>query len=61
LDVLRSWVITPEQIRRQTRRVLQESSSTNKIFRWPSLPSQQKEPQRAKTPMVISLLRILLL
>ena len=58
LDVLRRLGVTPEQIRRQTRRVLQESSATRRTT--PGQPSAsepqkagaQPEKQAAKTPMV---------
>jgi ATP-dependent Clp protease ATP-binding subunit ClpC len=53
LDVLRKLGVTPEQIRRQTRRVLQESSAVNTR---PSGSSESKTPRqeqaRPKTPMV---------
>jgi ATP-dependent Clp protease ATP-binding subunit ClpC len=51
LDVLRKQGVTPEQIRRQTRRVLQESSATQRT----STPEQKPaKPEQAKpkTPMV---------
>ena len=51
LDVLRKMGVTPEQIRRQTRRVLQESS----VSRRTSTAGEQKpkqEQQKPKTPMV---------
>ena len=51
IDVLRKMGVTPEQIRRQTRRVLQESS----VSRRTSTTSEQKpkgEQQKPKTPMV---------
>jgi ATP-dependent Clp protease ATP-binding subunit ClpC len=50
LDVLSKLGVTPEQIRRQTRRVLQESSASRRssMERKPSKP----EKQRPKTPMV---------
>jgi ATP-dependent Clp protease ATP-binding subunit ClpC len=51
LDVLRKLGVTPEQIRRQTRRVLQESTSTTR-----QTQAEQKtarpEQARPKTPMV---------
>jgi ATP-dependent Clp protease ATP-binding subunit ClpC len=51
LDVLRKLGVTPEQIRRQTRRVLQEStSSTRQTAAEPKAGKQ--EASRAKTPMV---------
>jgi ATP-dependent Clp protease ATP-binding subunit ClpC len=54
LDVLRKLGVTPEQIRRQTRRVLQESSAARRTA---NPPEQQKAPQaegqsKAKTPLV---------
>jgi len=54
LDVLRKLGVTPEQIRRQTRRVLQESSAARRTS---TSPEQQKTPQaeqqsKAKTPLV---------
>ncbi len=61
LDVLRKLGVTPEQVRRQTRRVLQESSSTRRTST-PHEPqkaaqgeAQSQQPQQApkgKTPMV---------
>ncbi len=50
MDVLRKLGVTPEQIRRQTRRILQESTSTRRSLgdRKSSLP----EKQRPKTPLV---------
>ncbi len=53
LDVLRKMGVTPEQIRRQTRRVLQESSASKRT----STPAAEQKParqetQKAKTPMV---------
>src|SRR3990172_2358975 len=50
LDVLRKLGVTPEQIRRQTRRVLQESSSARRSSVERKAPAQEK--QRPKTPMV---------
>ena len=58
LDVLRKLGVTPEQIRRQTRRVLQESSSQT-----PAAPqrsekkgeqgaAQEKSKEKGKTPLV---------
>jgi ATP-dependent Clp protease ATP-binding subunit ClpC len=49
-DVLRKMGVTPDQIRRQTRRVLQESSSSRRsgVERKPA----NAEKQRPKTPMV---------
>ncbi|HSV85025.1 MAG TPA: Clp protease N-terminal domain-containing protein, partial [Levilinea sp.] len=51
MDVLRRLGVTPEQIRRQTRRVLQESSATQT----PAAPRAQrpeKEKESPKTPLV---------
>ncbi|HJW91949.1 MAG TPA: ATP-dependent Clp protease ATP-binding subunit [Anaerolineales bacterium] len=50
LDVLRKLGVTPEQIRRQIRRVLQESSTARKSALERKTP--QPEKQRPKTPMV---------
>ncbi len=50
IDVLRRLGITPEQIRRQTRRVLQEAS-TSRASAAPAKAAQE-EKKRAKTPMV---------
>src|SRR5512143_1364708 len=51
MDVLRKMGVTPEQIRRQTRRVLQESSAPSKQSVGESKP-QKQEQARPKTPMV---------
>jgi ATP-dependent Clp protease ATP-binding subunit ClpC len=51
LDVLRKLGVTPEQIRRQTRRVLQESTSTARQGPGEQKPARQ-EQARPKTPMV---------
>ena len=57
MDVLRKLGITPEQIRRQTRRVLQESSTASSTPN-PQAPSQgqsraqQRQEQKPKTPLV---------
>ncbi len=51
LDVLRKLGITPEQIRRQTKRVLQESSASRRTSA-PEQKAPQTEQQKAKTPMV---------
>ncbi len=50
IDVLRRVGITPEQIRRQTRRVLQETS-TSRTSTTPAKAGAE-EKKRAKTPMV---------
>ncbi len=51
LDVLRKLGVTAEQIRRQTRRVLQESSASRRTSA-PEPKAPQTEGQKAKTPMV---------
>ncbi len=50
LDVLRKLGVTPEQIRRQTRRVLQESTSARASVA--EGRSGMQEKQRPKTPLV---------
>ena len=50
LDVLSKLGITPDQIRRQTRRVLQESSASRRSSM--ERKSAKEEKQRPKTPMV---------
>jgi ATP-dependent Clp protease ATP-binding subunit ClpC len=53
LDVLRKLGVTPEQIRRQTRRVLQESSaSAAKQTSSSEAKASHQEPTHPKTPMV---------
>ncbi len=61
LDVLRRLGVTPEQIRRQTRRVLQESSASRRTStekeqkdqpQKASVTPQQGQQQGGKTPMV---------
>ena len=52
LDVLRKLGVTPEQIRRQTRRVLQESSTSRRTTSGKEERSSRQEKQKAKTPMV---------
>jgi ATP-dependent Clp protease ATP-binding subunit ClpC len=52
LDVLRKLGVTPEQIRRQTRRVLQESSASRRTSSGGEQKPSKKDPQKAKTPMV---------
>ncbi len=49
-DVLRKMGVSPEQIRRQTRRVLQESSSSRRSASERKSPQQEKQQQ--KTPLV---------
>jgi ATP-dependent Clp protease ATP-binding subunit ClpC len=51
LDVLRKQGVTPEQIRRQTRRVLQESSATQRTSAPEPKPAKAEQP-KPKTPMV---------
>jgi ATP-dependent Clp protease ATP-binding subunit ClpC len=50
IDVLRRMGVTPDQIRRQTRRVLQETSTTRRGA--VEQKAAQPEKQRPKTPMV---------
>ncbi len=58
MDVLRKLGITPEQIRRQTRRVLQESSSATSTpssqtpSQGQSRAQQRQQEQKPKTPLV---------
>ena len=57
MEVLRKLGVTPEQIRRQTRRILQESSTTSSATPTPtatpaSRPAQKKEEAKPKTPLV---------
>jgi ATP-dependent Clp protease ATP-binding subunit ClpC len=51
MDVLRRLGVTPEQIRRQTRRVLQESSTTQSSAA-PRAQRSEKEKESPKTPLV---------
>ncbi|MFN2195589.1 MAG: ATP-dependent Clp protease ATP-binding subunit [Anaerolineales bacterium] len=51
IDVLRKLGVTSEQIRRQTRRVLQEST-TSRTSVGERRSSEKEEKKRAKTPMV---------
>ena len=51
IEVLRKLGVTPEQIRRQTRRVLQESSAARRTST-PSEPKPKQEAAKPKTPMV---------
>ena len=51
IDVLQKMGITPEQIRRQTRRVLQESSTSRRTTSRESKPARA-EKSKGKTPMV---------
>ncbi|MFM8319326.1 MAG: Clp protease N-terminal domain-containing protein, partial [Chloroflexota bacterium] len=59
MDVLRKLGVTAEQIRRQTRRVLQESSSSQRTGNTPAAtadrtnkPGRQEQKEKPKTPMV---------
>lgn len=53
MDVLRKLGLTPEQIRRQTRRVLQESSASKRTGAQPEQkPARQEPANKPKTPMV---------
>jgi len=54
LDVLRKMGVTPEQIRRQTRRVLQESSASQRsgASQEPARVARSEQQSKAKTPMV---------
>ncbi len=52
MDVLRQLGVTPEQIRRQTRRVLQESSSTASSATPRGAARSEKEKESPKTPLV---------
>ena len=56
MEVLRKLGVTSEQIRRQTRRILQESSSTPSTSTPAATPnrptSQRQEQNKAKTPLV---------
>ncbi|MDZ4158781.1 MAG: Clp protease N-terminal domain-containing protein, partial [Anaerolineaceae bacterium] len=51
IDVLRKLGVTAEQIRRQTRRVLQESSAAA-VSPHPNQPRAEKEKDSPKTPLV---------
>jgi ATP-dependent Clp protease ATP-binding subunit ClpC len=56
MDVLRKLGVTAEQIRRQTRRVLQESSASQRTGATPAATSERRpgrqEAAKPKTPMV---------
>jgi len=52
LNVLRKLGVSPEQIRRQTRRVLQESSAPRKGATAPERRGTRRESRTAKTPMI---------
>jgi ATP-dependent Clp protease ATP-binding subunit ClpC len=58
LEVLRRLGVTPDDVRRQTRRVLQESSSSSSSpaaagpVKEPQKPAQGQQQQNAKTPLV---------
>ena len=52
LNVLRKLGVSPEQIRRQTRRVLQESSAPRRGATTPERRGTRRESRSAKTPMI---------
>src|SRR3989304_3242172 len=52
LNVLRKLGVSPEQIRRQTRRVLQESSAPRRGAAASERRSTRRESRSAKTPMI---------
>ncbi|MBN2549533.1 MAG: ATP-dependent Clp protease ATP-binding subunit [Anaerolineales bacterium] len=57
MDVLRKLGVTPEQIRRQTRRIMQESTTSRRASETPNetqkTPAGRPEPaSKTKTPMV---------
>ncbi len=52
MDVLRKLGVTPEQIRRQTRRVLQESSASRRTGVEAEQKPARQEQAKPKTPMV---------
>ncbi|MBI5052935.1 MAG: ATP-dependent Clp protease ATP-binding subunit [Chloroflexi bacterium] len=60
IDVLNKLGISPEQIRRQTRRILQESGSSDDIEQGPATPQKQmagglpekKKDSKSKTPLI---------
>ena len=52
LNVLRKLGVSPEQIRRQTRRVLQESSAPRRSSSNPERRTTRRESHSAKTPMI---------
>ena len=52
LNVLQKLGVTPEQIRRQTRRVLQESSSPRRGSGERSTKNREKSAKKVKTPMI---------
>jgi ATP-dependent Clp protease ATP-binding subunit ClpC len=52
MDVLHKLGITPEQIRRQTRRVLQESTASRRTSTGETQKTSKQEQQKPKTPMV---------
>jgi ATP-dependent Clp protease ATP-binding subunit ClpC len=53
LDVLRKLGVTPEQIRRQTRRVLQESSASRRTSSSPAAEQKStRQEQESQDPMV---------
>jgi ATP-dependent Clp protease ATP-binding subunit ClpC len=52
MDVLRKMGVTPEQIRRQTRRVLQESSASRRTSSGKEKKPSKGEKSKTKTPMM---------
>jgi len=52
VEVLRKLGVTPEQIRRQTRRVLQENASSRSTSTRAQGQSTRKETAKTKTPMI---------
>ena len=52
MDVLRKLGVTPEQIRRQTRRVLQESTASRRTGAQAETKQPRQEQAKPKTPMV---------
>src|SRR5512139_3670287 len=50
MDVLRKLGVTPEQIRRQTRRVLQESTASRRTSTGETPKTPKQEQQKPKTP-----------
>jgi len=52
IDVLRKMGVTPEQIKRQTRRVLQEGTTSRSASKEPKPAKSEKGKSQTKTPMV---------
>ncbi len=51
IDALRKLGVAPDQVRRQTQRVLQENQTPQRAAAGRK-PAEKKEPQKSKTPMV---------